>query len=62
MLYFPDVGTNVPPDIDINRPNALKVSNPFVVLNEGIAETLGKPMFERNIAPKRYVHFITKSA
>ena len=53
MLYFPDSASNVPPDLDLNRPSALKVSNPFVVLNEGMAETLGKPMFEKNIAPKR---------
>ena len=53
MFYLPDSPSNVPTDLDLNRPGALKVSNPFVVLNEGIAETLGKPMFEKNIAPKR---------
>lgn len=53
VFHFSDSASNVPSDIDLNRPSALKVSNPFVVLNEGIAETLGKPMFERNIAPKR---------
>ena len=53
MFRFPDSASDVPTDIDLNRPSALKVSNPFVVLNEGIAETLGKPMFEKNIAPKR---------
>ena len=53
VFYFLDSASNVPTDIDLNRPSALKVSNPFVVLNEGIAETLGKPMFEKNIAPKR---------
>lgn len=41
----------VPLDVDLNRPGA-KVSNPFLVLNEGIAETLGTPMFEKNIPPK----------
>lgn len=53
MFHFPDSASNVPTDIDLNRPSALKVSNPFVVLNEGIAETLGKPMFEKSIPPER---------
>lgn len=53
MFHFADSASNVPLDAELNRPSALKVSNPFVVLNEGIAETLGKPMFEKNIPPKR---------
>ena len=53
VLHFPDSASDVPTDIDLNRPNALKVSDPFVVLNQGIAETLAEPMFEKNIAPKR---------
>lgn len=53
VFHFADAASDVPTDIDLNRPSALKVSNPFVVLNEGIAETLGKPMFEKDIAPKR---------
>lgn len=47
-----DATSAVPLDVDPNRPTAMKVSNPFVVLNEGIAETLGAPMFEKNIPPK----------
>ena len=38
-----------------NRPNSLKAANPFVVLNEGVTETLGRPMFEKDVAPKRFV-------
>ena len=47
-----DSTSSVPPEVDMNRPNSLKASNPFIVLNEGIAEALGVPMFERNIPPK----------
>lgn len=32
--------------------NMMMSSNPFVVLKEGIAETLGKPLFQMNIPPK----------
>lgn len=52
-VLFSDSSSSVPPNIDLNRPGALKVSNPFVVLNEGIAETLGRHMFEKDISPER---------
>lgn len=51
--FISDSSSSVPPNIDLNRPGALKVSNPFVVLNEGIAETLGRHMFEKDISPQR---------
>lgn len=49
---IPDSTLSVLPEVDMNRPNALKASNPFIVLNVGIAEALGVPMFERNVPPK----------
>ncbi|XP_048586399.1 zinc finger FYVE domain-containing protein 26-like isoform X2 [Nematostella vectensis] len=39
--------------VEKSRSAQHKASNPFVVLGEGIAETLGKPMFEKNVSPER---------
>ena len=35
----------------------MKSSNPFVVMNEALAENLGRPMFEKNVAPRRLVQY-----
>ena len=40
---------------ELQKSIALKATNPFVVLTQGFDDIAGKPLFERNVPPKKYV-------
>lgn len=53
LNLFPDPeqeGTN---EADKHRLLNTKATNPFAVMNKALAENLGRPMFEKNVAPRR---------
>ena len=42
---------------DSQKSIAFKATNPFVVLSQGFDDIAGKPLFERNVSPRKYVRY-----